>query len=62
LGTPACTTRGFGVKEFEIVSNYVADILDVIPSGITPDNALDNHIIKNIKSEVLELCKKFKIY
>ncbi len=62
LGTPACTTRGFGVKEFEIVSNYVADILDVIPSGITPDNALDNHIIKNIKSEVLELCKTFKIY
>ncbi len=62
LGTPACTTRGFGVKEFEIISNYIADILDAIPKGITIENAVENPTVKKIKSDVLELCNKFKIY
>ena len=62
LGTPACTTRGFGVKEFEIVSSYIADILDAIPTGITIENAAENPTVKKIKSDVLELCSKFKIY
>lgn len=62
LGTPACTTRGFGEKEFETVSNYIADILDLIPGGVTAENALENSKIKKIKSDVLDLCKSFWIY
>jgi glycine hydroxymethyltransferase len=62
LGTPACTTRGFKTKEFEIVSEYVADILDAIPTGITIENAADHTIIQKIQSSVLDICSKFKIY
>jgi glycine hydroxymethyltransferase len=62
LGTPACTTRGFKTKEFEIVSEYVADILDAIPTGITIENAADHPIIQKIQSSVLDICSKFKIY
>ena len=28
LGTPACTTRGFGVAEFNYVGGLIADVLD----------------------------------
>ena len=28
LGTPACTTRGFGVAEFNYVGDLIADVLD----------------------------------
>src|SRR5690606_33151074 len=30
LGTPACTTRGFGIAEFREVGNLIADVLDVL--------------------------------
>ncbi len=62
LGTPACTTRGFGLSEFETVSHYIADILDVISDGMTIENAADSAIIKEIKAKTEDLCSKFKIY
>ena len=62
LGTPACTTRGFKAKEFEIISHYIADILDAIPKGITVENAVDHPIVQKIQSDVLDICSKFKIY
>ena len=62
LGTPACTTRGFGLGEFEAISHYITDILDAISGGMTLDNASDSTIIKQIKSKTEELCNKFRIY
>lgn len=56
LGTPAGTTRGFGVKEFEQIANWIADIIDALVSG-TVDTK-----IPEIKSAVLDLCAKFPIY
>jgi glycine hydroxymethyltransferase len=62
LGTPACTTRGFGLSEFEAVSHYIADILDAISDGMTIETASDSNIIREIKSKTEELCNKFRIY
>ncbi|MBJ6739499.1 serine hydroxymethyltransferase, partial [Campylobacter jejuni] len=42
LGTPALTARGFKEKEMEIVSNYIADILDDVNN---------EKLQKNIKQE-----------
>ena len=28
LGTPACTTRGFGPEEMTLVGNLIADVLE----------------------------------
>lgn len=48
LGTPALTARGFKEKEMEIVSNYIADILDDINN---------EKLQENIKQELKKTCK-----
>ncbi len=57
LGTPACTTRGFKEKEFEIVATLIADILDGLKSS--NDNTL---LEQEIYKKAIELTKKFPIY
>jgi glycine hydroxymethyltransferase len=57
LGSPACTTRGFKEKEFEIVGNLIADVLDSLK--ISEDNS-DTE--KMILSKVKELTAKFPVY
>lgn len=53
LGTPAITTRGFGVEETRQLSGWIADILDDIENEAT---------IERVKGQVLELCKRFPVY
>ncbi|EAK1829028.1 TPA: serine hydroxymethyltransferase [Campylobacter jejuni] len=53
LGTPALTARGFKEKEMEIVSNYIADILDDINN---------EKLQENIKQELKKLASSFIIY
>ncbi len=53
LGTPAITTRGFGVEETRQLSGWIADILDDIENKAT---------IERVKGQVLELCKRFPVY
>ncbi|MEC8956534.1 MAG: serine hydroxymethyltransferase, partial [Pseudomonadota bacterium] len=53
LGTPAITTRGFGVKETHLMTNWIADILD---------NLEDNEVVSRVKGDVLKLCKDFPVY
>ena len=58
LGTPAATTRGFGVAEFQQVGNLIADVLD----GLV-DHADDNGDAESAALEqVRALCKRFPIY
>ncbi len=56
IGTPAGTARGFGIKEFEQIANYIADIIDNFNSEILEET------IQTIKTNVLDLCAKFPIY
>lgn len=53
LGTPAATTRGFKENEIELLSNWVADILD---------NINDEATIVRVKAQVLLLCREFPVY
>ena len=53
LGTPAITTRGFGVEETRLLSGWIADILDNIDS---------EEMIDRVRGQVLELCKRFPVY
>ncbi len=58
LGTPAGTTRGFGVAEFSLVGDLITEVLDGLVAN--PD---DNSAIEaSVKERVLELCARFPIY
>jgi glycine hydroxymethyltransferase len=58
LGTPAGTTRGFGLSEFEQVGHIIGDVLDGLAS-----NKSDNSVAeKQARAEILELCQHFPIY
>jgi glycine hydroxymethyltransferase len=53
IGTPAVTTRGFGVKECEELTNWIADILDDIENV---------SIQERVRNQVSTLCKRFPVY
>ncbi|MDH5310516.1 MAG: serine hydroxymethyltransferase, partial [Gammaproteobacteria bacterium] len=53
LGTPAITTRGFGVSETRKLTHWIADILDDIN---------DDVMIQRVRGQVIELCGKFPVY
>jgi glycine hydroxymethyltransferase len=58
LGSPAATSRGFGVEEFRTVGRLIARVVD----GLA-DNADDNSAIEAaVREEVLDLTKRFPIY
>ena len=58
LGTPAATTRGFGLKEFKQVGNLIGDVLDGLAA-----NPEDNSSAEGLaRQEVNLLCNKFPIY
>ena len=58
LGTPACTTRGFGPKEFTIV----ADLITKVVEGLSQNGANNTKIEKEVQKEVIDLCSAFPIY
>ena len=53
LGTPAITTRGFGIDETVKISHWVADILDDLN---------DEAMIDSVREKVMALCKDFPVY
>lgn len=58
LGTPAGTTRGFGVKEFRTVANLIGDVLDGLAQNAEDNAAAEEKAHKT----VLDLCRRFPIY
>jgi len=58
LGTPAGTTRGFGIAEFEEVGDLILEVLD----GLV-DNPEDNSAAEAaVRDKVIALCERFPIY
>ena len=53
IGTAAMTTRGLKEKEFEIISKIMVQCLQ---------NRNDEELLKKLKSEVLEVTRRFPIY
>jgi glycine hydroxymethyltransferase len=58
VGTPAGTTRGFGVAEFEQVGDFILEILDGLQKNPEDNSAAE----ANVREKVIALCNKFPIY
>jgi glycine hydroxymethyltransferase len=59
LGTPAGTTRGFGVAEFRHVGDLIAEVLDVL----SQKNAEEDSLVEAaVRDKVKALISRFPIY
>ena len=59
LGSPAGTTRGFGVEEFQAVGRMIAEVLD----GLARNGEAGNAAVEaKVKDEAIALCRRFPIY
>jgi glycine hydroxymethyltransferase len=59
LGSPAGTTRGFGVAEFQEIGRLIAEVLD----GLAKNGEAGNGAVEAaVKAKAISLCSKFPIY
>ena len=58
LGTPAGTTRGFGIDEFRQIGNLIGDVLDGLALNKSDNSAVEAEAARKVS----ELCQKFPIY
>jgi glycine hydroxymethyltransferase len=59
VGSPAGTTRGFGVQEFREIGDMISDVLDGLrENGHEGNNAVE----AEVKARVRALCQRFPIY
>ena len=56
VGTPAITTRGFGVEEATQLTHWMCDILESLENGTS------EQVIAEVKTKVLDICKRFPVY
>lgn len=59
LGTPAGTTRGFGVAEFEQVGELIARVLTSLAKNGEEGNA---QVEQSVRGDVKALCERFPVY
>jgi glycine hydroxymethyltransferase len=59
LGTPAGTTRGFGVAEFREVGRLIVKVVDGLAANGEDGNGA---VEREVKAEVEALCRRFPIY
>ena len=57
IGTPAITTRGFKTAETAQLTDWIADVLDVLQVEQEVDT-----VVNRVRGEVLELCSRFPVY
>jgi glycine hydroxymethyltransferase len=58
LGSPAATTRGFGVAEFQETGRLIVEVLDGLAA-----NPEDNHAVEDrVRAEAERLCARFPVY
>ena len=53
IGTPAITTRGFGLDESKQVGLWIADMLDGMG---------DESVVERVRAQVLAICARFPVY
>jgi glycine hydroxymethyltransferase len=59
VGSPAGTTRGFGIQEFRDIADMIADVLE----GLRDHGHEGNGTVEaDVKRRVRELCARFPIY
>ena len=58
LGSPACTTRGFGPAEFQLVADLICEVLD----GLQGSNGDNSSVEAAVAAKVEQLTARFPIY
>ena len=59
LGTPAGTTRGFGIAEFQEIGELIVEVLDVLSQkGVEEDSLVEASVRERVKT----LVRRFPIY
>ncbi|MFI8644818.1 serine hydroxymethyltransferase [Pseudomonas iridis] len=56
IGTPAVTTRGFGVEACEQVAGWLCDVLDALENGSS------DKVGHHVREQVVALCRRFPVY
>ncbi|MGB3320865.1 MAG: serine hydroxymethyltransferase [Sphingopyxis granuli] len=59
VGSPAGTTRGFGIAEFEAIGDMVADVLEALRDKGEQGDA---DVEADVRARVRALCERFPIY
>jgi glycine hydroxymethyltransferase len=59
LGSPACTTRGFGIAEFRQVGELISEVLDALAQKGTDEDTL---VETAVRERVKALVARFPIY
>jgi glycine hydroxymethyltransferase len=59
LGTPAGTTRGFGIAEFRQIGRMIAEVLDGLARNGEAGNA---KVEAKVRDDAVALCRRFPIY
>jgi glycine hydroxymethyltransferase len=59
VGSPAGTTRGFGVQEFRDIADMIADVLDGLKANGHDGNSA---VEREVNQRVRALCARFPIY
>jgi glycine hydroxymethyltransferase len=58
LGTPAGTSRGFGNEEFELIGQWIGDVLDGLVANPEDNSAIESKVLEQVQA----LCLKFPLY
>ncbi|MEI7409417.1 serine hydroxymethyltransferase [Pectobacterium aroidearum] len=58
IGTPAVTTRGFGVAECEQLAGWLCDVLD----GLGEGNDALTAVRDRVRQQVVTLCRRYPVY
>ena len=58
IGTPAVTTRGFGVAECEQLASWLCDVLDALEAG---GSALTT-VRDQVREQLVDLCRRHPVY
>jgi glycine hydroxymethyltransferase len=59
LGSPACTTRGFGPEEFREIAKLIVEVVDAVAKN---GEAGDAAVEASVRERVGKLCGRFPIY
>jgi glycine hydroxymethyltransferase len=58
LGSPAATTRGFGIAEFQETGRLIVEVLDGLAASPEDNRAVEGRV----RAEVEALCARFPVY
>jgi glycine hydroxymethyltransferase len=56
VGTPAITTRGFGIAETVQLTHWMCDVLASLENGTS------DQVIADVRAKVLDICKRYPVY